>query len=260
MKRHPSPTSSESIEQLAMIASAFIASVLFYGCLIAVLATGASPLSVTDHIFRPAPEPHPNLRDAKLKKALRTDWSKQHRGLSYFSARSAIWGSVDGDGRTAAGAYTGGAINYFKQPLPNKGAIEHAWPLTRLPRQARSDLHQMFGVTGEARAARLNLHYGGVKVAVWSRGGSKAGPGSHVKPVFEVRRAQRGDIARAMFYIATVYDLTIPGAEENTLRRWNRQDPVSRDEKKRNNQIATLQRSRNPFVDFPDLSKRISDF
>lgn len=260
MNRQPSRPTDQTLQHLSILSAAFLASVLFYGCLIAVLASGVSPLSATGQIFRPNPEPHPKLRDAQLKDALRKDWSRDHQPLSYLRARAAIWGAVDGNGRKATGAYTGEVIEYFKQPLPNTGAVEHAWPMTRLPAAARSDLHHMFGVTGEARAARLNLHYGTVKVAVWARGGSKSGPGMRVKPVFEVRKDKRGDFARAMFYVATVYDLKIPQAEEETLRAWSRQDPPDHAEKTRNNRVATLQKSRNPFVDYPGLSKRISDF
>lgn len=243
-----------------MITAALVASVLFYGCIVALLASGVSPLSSTNGVFRPSPEPHPRLRDARLKEALRKDWSAAHQPLSYIGARSALWGSIDGDGRKAAGAYTGVTIEYFKQPLPNAGAVEHAWPLTRLPSAARSDLHHSFAVTGEARAARLNLHYGSVKVPVWSRGGSKSGPGARVKPVFEVRKEKRGDFARAMFYVATVYDLKIPLSEEHILRKWDREDPPDAVEKTRNAKISALQNSRNPFVDYPGLTKRISDF
>lgn len=229
--------------ELRYLAFAVVGASLFYGLL--------------HETMRP-PEPHPGLRDDALQQALRNDWD--HQQLSYFQARNYLWGEVDGDGRHAEGAYTGEKIDYFKQPLPNNGAVEHAWPLTRLPKNARSDLHHMFAVIGEARAARLNLHYGDVTVAVWSRGGSRSGPGSGLKPVFEVRDARRGDIARAMFYVATMYDLDIPSAEEKILRSWHQEDKPSPAERRRNEQVERRQQSRNPFVDHPRLTQRISDF
>src|SRR5690554_4846719 len=115
MKRQPSRRTDQTLQQLSLLSAAFLASVLFYGCLIAVLASGVSPLSATGQIFRPNPEPYPKLRDAQLKDALRKDWSRDHQPLSYLRARSAIWGSVDGNGRKASGAYTGAVIEYFKQ-------------------------------------------------------------------------------------------------------------------------------------------------
>lgn len=208
-------------------------------------------------IMRPG-EPHPGLKDGKLKDALRGD--RKHKTLSYYEARKHLWGSIDGDGRDAACAYTGEKIEFFKQPLPSDGATEHAWPLTRLPAEARSDLHHLYAVAPDARVARLNLHYGQVLVPVWSRGGSRSGPSSKVKPVFEVRKEMRGDVARSMFYVATMYELELPGDEEAVLRQWHSQDPVSKAERSRNDRVAAKQKSRNPFVDHPSLTKRIGNF
>ncbi len=208
-------------------------------------------------IMRPG-EPHPGLKDGKLKDALRKD--RRHQTLSYYEARKHLWGSIDGDGRDATCAYTGEKIEYFKQPIPSDGATEHAWPLTRLPAEARTDLHHLFAVAPDARVARLNLHYGKVLVPVWSRGGSRSGPSTKVKPVFEVRPEMRGDIARSMFYVSTMYGLEIPADEESELRKWHVQDPVSKAERGRNARVAEKQKSRNPFVDHPDLTKRISNF
>lgn len=246
------PRRRQTYKNLALLTLAFLGSLAFYGLFIFTL-TADLPA-----ILRPAPEPHPGLRDDALKTALRND--RTHAPLSYFQARHALWNSIDGDGRRAIGTYTGDEIKYFKQPLPNTGAVEHAWPLTRLPREARSDLHHMFAATGEARAARLNLHYGPVKVAVWARGGSRSGPGHKLKPVFEVRPDTRGDIARAVFYVATMYQLNLPADEERTLRQWHREDPPDKAEKMRNDRISSLQKSRNPFIDYPNLVERISSF
>jgi hypothetical protein len=208
-------------------------------------------------IKRPA-DPHPGLEDDELKEALRGDWD--HQQLSYYKARKHLFSKVDGDGRKAEGRYTGEKIEYFSQPLPNTGNMEHAWSITRLPATARTDLHHTFPVIPEAKVARLNLHYGKVRVPVWERGGSRSGPGSKVKPVFEVRKEYRGDVARAMFYISTMYELDIPSAEEEILRDWHKQDSVDKAERKRNEKVQELQKSRNPFVDHPGLTKRISDF
>ena len=208
-------------------------------------------------LMRP-PEPHPGLRDDELQEALRQD--RTHRQLSYYQARKHLFGSIDGDGRRAKGVYTGETLEYLRQPLPNKGAVEHAWPMTRLPKEARSDLHHLFAAMPEARVARLNLHYGKVWVPVWARGGSRSGPSSKFKPVFEVRKERRGDIARAMFYVATMYELEIPDREEKALRRWHDADPVSKGERKRNDRVEKRQKSRNPFIDYPKLTRRIGDF
>lgn len=229
--------------EFKMILAAVLGACFFYGGLAEVL--------------RPS-DPHPGLEDDELKEALRGDWD--HQQLSYYKARKHLFSDVDGDGRRATGKYTGEKIEYFSQPLPNTGNMEHAWSITRLPASARTDLHHLFPVIPEAKVARLNLHYGDVRVPVWERGGSRSGPGSRVKPVFEVRPEHRGDVARAMFYVATMYEMDIPGEEEQVLRKWHRQDSVDKAERSRNARVQELQKSRNPFVDHPGLTKRISDF
>ena len=211
------------------------------------------------HPMRPG-GPHPGLKDSALKQALKSDHDRAHQTLSYIQARKLLFSSVDGDGRKSACRYTGTELRYMLQPLPNKAAVEHAQPLTRLPAEARSDLHHMFVVTPEARLARLNLYYGEVVVAVWAEGGSRSGPSKRVVPAFEVRREARGDIARAIFHVSTMYDTPLPEHEERVLRAWHKQDPVSKEEKRRNDTVASHQGSRNPFIDHPVLTARIEDF
>jgi len=63
-----------------------------------------------------------------------------------------------------------------------------------------------------------------------------------------------------MFYTSVIYDVDIDPAQEATLRKWNDRDRVDGREKSRNDAIAKSQKSRNPFVDHPELVKRITDF
>ena len=233
----------ERMKNSLRLATTFLGATLFYGALA--------------EVMRPN-EPHPGLRDDALKAALRKD--RTHETLSYVKARDALFNGVDGDGKHATCAYTGVKLEFLRQPVPTQAAVEHAWPMTRLPAEARSDLHHMMPVEPEARVARLNLHYGKVFLPVWSAGGSRSGPSKKVKPVFEVRKPYRGDVARAMFYVATMYDLQLDATEEEELRKWHEQDPVSSAEKSRNERVAKKQKSKNPFIEHPALVKRIRDF
>lgn len=86
---------------------------------------------------------------------------------------------------------------------------------------------------------------------------------------FEPADSEKGDLARAMFYMATRYDggepLTIdleigntPDASAgrfanlSTLLKWAEQDPVSEEERRRNQVTYGLQNNRNPFIDHPE--------
>lgn len=206
-------------------------------------------------------QPYPGLEDDELKQALRDDWQGEHDPIGYWDARKAIFNSIDGDGRQVQCLYTGETVTYFVQPLPHQGALDHAVPLTRCPSDARDDLHHIFPVTPEARSARVQLHYGDVLVPVWAKGGSMAGPSSQGWPVFEVRQARRGRVARAVFYVATMYDdISLDDEHESILREWHHSDLVTDPERERCERISEAQGSINPFVIHPDLTERISNF
>ena len=67
----------------------------------------------------------------------------------------------------------------------------------------------------------------------------------------------RGDIARAILYMMWEYGLALPRSMTlDLLRQWNREDPVTADERRRNEAIAAIQGNRNPFVDTPELADR----
>lgn len=201
---------------------------------------------------------HPGLKDEVLKNALRKN--HQHEILSYKQARTLLFTKVDGNGKKAKGRYTGETFSYLWQPLPNVGNMGHLWPRTRLPKEAVTNLHHVFAFVPEANIARNALKFGNVFVPAWSRGNSKAGVNKRGRIVFEVRPDFRGDVARAMFYISTMYKLDIDAAEEVVLRQWHKQDAVSIKEKQRNDTVANLQKSRNPFIDNPKLVDRIRNF
>lgn len=69
----------------------------------------------------------------------------------------------------------------------------------------------------------------------------------------EPRDAVRGEIARAMFYMADTYELELFAKQVRTLRRWHGQDPVSDEERRRNDVIEQVQGNRNKYIDHPQL-------
>ena len=74
------------------------------------------------------------------------------------------------------------------------------------------------------------------------------------------RQGVRGDIARAWFYMAWLYKLSIANDFEDQLRAWHLEDPPDAWEQERNNFIETTQGNRNIFVDFPESVERVKDF
>lgn len=91
--------------------------------------------------------------------------------------------------------------------------------------------------------------------------------------VFEPDDIYKGDFARTYFYMATCYNHQIANWNSdmlagndypvfttwalNMLLEWNRLDPVSEKEIKRNDAAYVLQDNRNPFIDHPELAEYI---
>lgn len=142
---------------------------------------------------------------------------------------------------------------------------------------AYSDMWNLYPSDGEANQAKLNYAFGVCQSASFNNGCTRVGPaksgyGGGSGNVFEPDDEYKGDFARAIFYMATVYDdLTwvttwmfannsYPSLQPwavNMLLDWTRRDPVSQKEIDRNNGVENAQGNRNPFIDFPNLAEYI---
>lgn len=105
---------------------------------------------------------------------------------------------------------------------------------------------------------------------LWATG---AGPLQGVMtPMWSPPKTLRGDVARAMMYIACVYPCRLASAEGCTvitdngypglrpyavalLMKWHNEDPVDEAERRRNAIISSYQLASNPFVDDPELAE-----
>jgi endonuclease I len=160
---------------------------------------------------------------------------------------------------------------------------EHLWPnsygLDEVE-PAYSDLHNLRACDSNANSARGNKWYdtsnpqgGSYRVPAHPEApGTSVDIDSWEPPVHE-----RGDIARALFYMDLRYegdaarepDLVLVqqvgriSATNSvmgrllTLIRWSVEDPPDDRERRRNAAVEKWQGNRNPFVDFPELVDRI---
>ena len=67
----------------------------------------------------------------------------------------------------------------------------------------------------------------------------------------EPRTVARGNVARSILYMNTEYDLPIDPQTAQQLLIWNKDDPPSKDELRRNDLIQQLQGTRNIYIDNP---------
>lgn len=145
--------------------------------------------------------------------------------------------------------------------------IEHTWPQSRFSGKfnkglQKADLHHLFPTDSQANSTRGNYQFGEVvrDTKPVNCPASRFGVSSDGRSVFEPPANHRGNVARALFYFSLRYDLPITPNEEATLKKWSKEDPVDEDEIRRNEEIFKTQSNRNPFIDFPNLEDRISDF
>ncbi len=206
----------------------------------------------------------------------------QHISLGYDRARIFMMGVYylvqDGNGYAIPDVYCGGyktSKDFASNPpapntIPDGNILntEHTWPQSRFSGRfnsamQKSDLHHLYPADNKMNSVRGNNEFGEVvkdskilKCPV-SRTGTPAGGGAEV---FEPPKEHRGNVARALFYFSVRYSLPISERQEATLRKWNKEDPVDEEEVRRNDAIMKIQGNRNPFVDYPELADRISNF
>ncbi len=94
--------------------------------------------------------------------------------------------------------------------------------------------------------------------------------------VFEPRDSDKGDVARALFYMATRYMISSAdsgntalaltnGTDKSggkwgylsTLLAWNTQDPPDKFEINRNGLVQSFQHNRNPYIDHPEWAQKV---
>lgn len=184
-----------------------------------------------------------------------------HNALSYGDARIFL-PIIDDDPNNSANHI----LIYNAQIVPDtwdSGATwnrEHTWPRSLGVNDSgpdNSDLHQLRGCNPGVNSSRGNKPFGATSSAYWdpdALGGN-----------------DRGEVARAMFYMATRYD----GSDSNTtdlvlvngfpsgnqmgdlaqLIQWHYdQEPDTR-ERRRNDLIGDLyQFNRNPYIDHPEFA------
>jgi endonuclease I len=140
---------------------------------------------------------------------------------------------------------------------------EHVWPQSRLgiyvsygdkdfPSRA-TDVHNLKPANPSENGARSNDYFDYFKTF----------------DTYEPRDEVKGDIARIIFYMATMYSLlslndNVLATNEDlsmgilsVLLEWNELDPVDDFERNRNNVIYTYQNNRNPFIDYPGFADLI---
>ena len=144
--------------------------------------------------------------------------------------------------------------------------IEHVYPMSWVTRALRcgdrqrcrresaqfnlieSDMHNMYPARKDLNKARGSYPFREI------RGERRVERGcdmeiDHNARAVEPRPAVRGDIARAMLYMADRYDLKIYERQRRLLHQWHRADPPDEHERERNRMIEALQGNANHWIE-----------
>ncbi|MFP5500897.1 MAG: endonuclease I family protein, partial [Candidatus Sericytochromatia bacterium] len=228
------------------------------------------------------------LSGQRLLKELQKVARRGHKDLGYDRARDIMFETIedpDGDDRLDT-IYTGFVIegvNDRKTAYKQHVSTEHVWPQSMGAKGvAKNDMHHLYPSEVGANSTRNNLPLGDVsrverELPNFGEGApSKIGYASAIgfagaRMVFEPRDSRKGDLARAMLYFYTRYGahsgrgrsdvvLTNFELEHDALVRWHVEDPVTPEEKVRNQAIFKAQGNRNPFVDHPEYVQKIGRF
>lgn len=109
-------------------------------------------------------------------------------------------------------------------------------------------MYNLFPAEGEINGDRRDYNWGMV---------AGAASGDYGRYLFKIDSSQRrveppaavkGDIARAMFYMAETYGFTLSSQDRQLFSAWNRQDPPDAWEQTRNQRIAAIQGKANRFI------------
>ncbi|MBK8550302.1 MAG: endonuclease [Ignavibacteria bacterium] len=164
--------------------------------------------------------------------------------------------------------------------MSREHTFAHSWTPTfpSASTDQYSDQHHLFPThQNNANGRRSNHPFGDVVNVTYQFLEGKLGTNASGQIVYEPMDNQKGDVARALYYMCLRYDgiggnswnfnwlnnTSLPSLSEapqdtTVLLNWHRQDPPDKWEIDRNNYIQSIQQNRNPFVDHPEFINYIS--
>ena len=180
---------------------------------------------------------------------------------NYRTARVLFWGRVYPEG---------GFTFYCGESFEDKTGlnVEHIYPASWMAaflgcgtrKQCRktserfnrmeADLHNLYPSRADINRARSNYRFAIIEGEEREFGECDFERDRSDK-IAEPRPITRGNIARAIFYMHKEYGLPVDSRDIDLLKEWNRDDPPTCNEMRRNNIIEEIQGTRNRFIDHP---------
>ena len=223
-------------------------------------------------------------KGAELKTAIH-DIIKTANVLSYGSGNRKTWWGFWSTDRDERGYFIDrySAESEWEMSTSQGAAgagmnIEHSFPKSwwgKTEVQAYKDLYNLMPCKSKINNTKSNYPMGKVVSGDKGNGWTKVGKGTDGKWYWEPADPWKGDFARGYMYMATAYqDYNWVGEQAlqilqqgayPTLQKWAyklyiqwaKADKPNALEIKRNNDVAKIQKNRNPYVDFPNLMEYV---
>lgn len=223
-------------------------------------------------------------KGAELKTAIH-DIIKKANVLSYGSGNRKTWWGFWSTDRDERGYFIDrySAESEWEMSTSQGAAgagmnIEHSFPKSwwgKTEVQAYKDLYNLMPCKSKINNTKSNYPMGKVVSGDKGNGWTKVGKGTDGKWYWEPADPWKGDFARGYMYMATAYqDYNWVGEQAlqilqqgayPTLQKWAyklyiqwaKADKPNALEIKRNNDVAKIQKNRNPYVDFPNLMEYV---
>jgi endonuclease I len=215
----------------------------------------------------------PGLQGRQLIDSLRAKY-RNYSTLSYNTARDKMYGEIDITADSITCVYAGLTIHGGPTGAPrtwtydNDINCEHSWPQSLLDStRFECDIHHLYPTEITVNGDRGNLPFGEIpnaQVSQWYRRDTiwTAQPGADIDQYgrlltgvkFQPRAVQKGNTARSMYYVLTMYQLHDTTTawwtgQKNDLYAWHVADPADSREITRTRKIAAYQQNKpNPFV------------
>lgn len=184
---------------------------------------------------------------------------------NYNGAKTFLFQTLDNVGGVVRCVYTGrdytisGTYNGSSDPN-TEHSYAQSWFGTAEASIKKADVHHLFITNMNVNSSRSNYPFGVVtgNATIYTYANdyvSKKGLNTSGATVFEPANQHKGNLARALLYFNTRYNMTLSQSGVDmleTLITWHNADPVDATELSRNTLVYGHQGNRNPFVDHPE--------
>lgn len=246
-------------------------------------------LFITSSLFAQIPSGYYNNANGKTGTALKTalyDIIKGHTEYPYSSSGTDVWDILKvadqdpNNSNNVIGLYSGFSMNAAAEYDGGAGwNREHVWAKSRgdfgTSKGAGTDIHHLRAADVSTNSARNNRNFDDATTQYVDGSGNYSGTTdsytSTTDWIWEPRDEVKGDVARMIFYMVVRYegdngepDLELTDSylsstdksafhgKASTLIAWHLADPVSQEERDRNDVVYSYQNNRNPFIDHPE--------